>query len=238
MAVQAPSYFPSIPASDPSAHFETYIRKAKDKYTAHYADYSAKTAAIEPLTLTWIERIGKLRKKEDLPADAPADEFVKTRDDLDTEFRAKIEVYMGFRKVRDDIPKIIALYDSVIAYCLPNKGATPYSLDPDTLIILQNLKLVNMDNLKAGYDQVFTKDMKQLKDQKQKMQEIFDKIIPALKSLRRALEPLGVLRSDYKGYAIPVGLNGTIGRTPYVNEAVEARIKELGLVAQPAVGDA
>lgn len=195
--------------------YETHIEAARREYNDHYDAYNKIPEAIDKLTPVWTERHGKLKRRSaDAPADVQVDEFTKTKEELDVEYWGKIDIYIGFQAKRNDAERILNVYDAAMAYC-----KRPI-LDKATQTVYENLGLVTQEHAGVVFEKIFTTGLQQLKDQRAKMQAVYDRIFSSLRKLRYALEPLGKLTSDYQGVSRPFG-------TPYVNADVLSRKEQL-----------
>lgn len=221
MAIQVKpaSYFPLVPDPNPDDTYDAIVQTARKEYDK-FAFYTEKRAEIEALVKTWKEHWIAVEKADPKP---PAEE-------LEEEVWSKIDVYIGYQKVRDDLQKIIKIYDDVIGRCIPPP------LEVETLSVLQNLKF-KIEDIRASYDKVFSDDRTQLIDQRKRMSELSDKITPAVVDLRKSLEPLVSICCKSKWIGPTVTSINSVGaaasylvsfgeRTPYVNWAVKRRKQE------------
>jgi hypothetical protein len=109
------------------------------------------------------------------------------------ELTNKVELYIKYRKVREDARKTVATYDEALLEYVPPVITKEVE---DFLSLLQRSK-IKMADLKGPFDQAFTTDAAQLKDQRDKIEGIYKKIVPPLHSLCVELE---VLAAHVKGY--------------------------------------
>jgi len=191
-APQAPvavSYFPEVP---PVAQGDTYraiIDGARAEYNGHYEVYNAEADRIAPLVQEWGEKHVHIL--------AGTAEPMPTADEQQADLNRKVDRYIELRKVRDDTIKIRGLYDQAILKC------TPPELDRDTITVLLRMK-VKVADLKVAYDSMFTTDVNQLKDQRDKIDILAKRIIPALVTLATTVENYAFHVQGYTNSALSI----------------------------------
>ncbi len=196
------SSFPQIPPLDPSKKYQLVIDQARGEYNRIYDVYSRASAEIEPLTKHWEKRYQSI---EVLPT---------TQEKLKEELSKNIDQYIKYRQMREDTYRILKIFDEAIVEC------TPPLLDVETLVVLGKLN-AKISDIQQAYDKIFTVDLSQIKEQRERIQQLYNRIINSLPALRQSLEPLAIhCNTGWKILAI-------FGQTPYVNTLVAAREKEI-----------
>jgi hypothetical protein len=216
------SSFPAIPPSTQNELYGAIIDQARANF-ADYERFSNLTEEVAPLAAAWGERHALLLAGTADPMPSVQEQEV--------ELNTKLDLYIKYRKVRDNLLKIVGIYNAAIKEC------TPPAVTPEVerfLVALQRSK-VNLKDLQAGLDQVFIEGVAQLTDQKDKIHALYIKIVPLLQTLCSSLE---VLALKVKGYA-PLGIQyNTLklverSTTPLVKGMVRAReaaLAEIGVV--------
>ncbi len=221
MAVQAVSHFPQLAPLGADEAYASVIDKARANF-ANFDSFNTQADEVAPLAVTWGERHAKLI--------AGTVEPMPSLDDQRAELNTKLDLYIKYRKVRDDSLKITEIYDKTIEECAP--PAVTKEVE-DFLAALQKCK-VKLTDLQGPFDRVFTTDVDQLKDQREKMAGIYKKILLPLQALCAKLEQLAFHCGGYSTGA-HLALRAYEGSTtPLVKSMVRAREKAIADLLQQA----
>lgn len=208
---QPTSHFPEIPPAQEEEMYAATVNATRTEYNTHYAAYKSEVDAIASLVVTWRDR-----HTEIIAGKVTLDSQQKK-----AELNEKIDRYIQFRQVREDTKRILGVYQAAIA------ELEPPPLDIDTLKRFQRLRINISDLLKTPYDQMFTTDLSDLKAKMVLIQEMYQKAVLDLVSLREALEPLAIHVLDYS-WASHQGLKVyETSHTPLVKGLVREREKAL-----------
>lgn len=103
------------------------------------------------------------------------------------DYSAKRDEYIGHKKMLEEIRRLIREYKKTLEDLMP--GDRPPLLDSDTLLLLQNLEVIVLENTKSLYDAIFIIGMSQLQAQKKALDELEPQIEASLKAAAAKLEP-------------------------------------------------
>lgn len=221
MAVQPVSHFPQIAPLVANEAYAAMIDEARANF-ANFDSFNNQADEVAPLAVTWGKRHAELI--------AGTVEPMPTTDEMSAELNTKLDLYIKYRKVRDDALKIMKIYDKTIQKCTPPVVTKEVE---DFLAVLQRCK-VKLTDLKGPFDQVFTTDVDLLKDQREKMAGIYKKIVVPLQTLCAKLELLAFHCGKYSNGA-HLALQAYHGSyTPLIKLMVEAREKAIKALLQPA----
>ena len=106
------------------------------------------------------------------------------------ELNEKLQIYIQSRKTREDLKRIVAVYNRAIADC------SPPILDQTTLIELEKMDF-DMSRTKATYNRIFTKEVDALKDEQKEIANLYKGFCITLKDLKASLE---ILAAHCAGY--------------------------------------
>jgi hypothetical protein len=209
------STFPVLPDVTEAAYYATHIDRARKEYNDHYVALKGEADKVAAIAQDW-------EKHHTAISDGTL-EPMPTHVAQEEELNRKIDRCIQLYKVRDDVLKIIGIYDQEIAYC------SDATLDEATLKRLQKLG-VDPVNLKGPFDQVFTTDLAQLRDQRAKFVTMHEKMLFDLSTLEVSLEILAV---HVKKCLAPVHAGMKLAhqsQTPFVKQMVAARQQALAII--------
>lgn len=184
--------------------YSEVMNAAFSEFQNKYESYSKQAAEIEPLTKSWLNRNLSLDPN-------------KVDSNQESELNQDIEKYKGYRGMREDTKKIIGLFEQAITYCAPP------TLDPSMLQTLAKMGF-DIEEINTKYKELFSDKLKDLKEQKEKIQKLYEKILPELAQLRIAGEPFAVHCAKRTSWiAVPAALYSVLNQTPYFNALVTQR---------------
>lgn len=201
----AVSFFPNLPQLDPTQTYATIVETARAEFQK-YAGYSDQGNEIDGLTKDWTQYHKTL-------VDHTIEKY-PTPEELQADLNTKLDTYVKYRVVRNDLLRIINIYNVAIL------NLTPPALDLATLTVLQRLN-ANVVELKAKYDTQFTENRNQLIEQAGKIRELYAKFKTEALKLKLSLEPLAKLVNP--AWGMPQMFNQAAGRAPWVDAALAAR---------------
>ncbi len=210
------SFFPVIPPSAPAELYGTIIDQARANF-ASYGELSALTDEVALLAAAWGKRHALLL--------AGTADPMPSKEEQEVELSTKLGLYFKYREVRGNLSEIVKIYNAAIKQC------TPPPVTPEVqqfLVVLQKSK-IKLSDLQGALDQVFTQGVAQLKDQRDKIDALYNKIVPPLQTLCSSLESLAAHVKGYITYGIPYNtLKLTeASTTPLVKAMVRKRQEEL-----------
>ncbi len=222
MATQAilSSLFPVIPPADPAKKYATFVTEAREAYRAKYEPYSKALVEINEKIKEWTERDTQLRANPG------------KKEELEAELLPKVDQYIHYQGMRDDLVRTIDIFNRAINRCQPPL------LDPTTLQVQQDLG-ADLVKFKEIYDDMFTTQLNHLTENKKKVEELHLAMKNALVELKLSGDYLASLCEEPTYLAIPIILNARFGRASYFSARVDSRKKEMSvkftLPDQPAV---
>lgn len=205
------SKFKNLPQS------ETYTKRMAPAFAKYavFEDYSPKAAAVEALVKEWKDRHDMLEKNLVNP--------MPSKDELTKEFWKKVDVYIDLQSKRDEMKKMIEIYDEAIS------KSVPPVLDPNTVSELVDLELITIQAVESRYKEKFTAELDKLNNQRKNIKTVYDKFVADLAQLKLSAKPLAKICNIAQGYGLPDFVNYLLKREPSFQEAVVARKKELAI---------
>lgn len=208
-----PSSFPVLLDPDRGRCYRKLVEDAKTQFAAAHRsclDSIARTAEEIP---KWEARRAEFDSQQH-PAKA----------ELDKELAPKHAFYACHRSVRDLALQTKELIVEVLSQLLPQSGEPPFAPCRRTLLILQNLKAVDIPRARSAIHDIFIVQANILQAQKDLMQLRHRTLGAQLLRLKLAIEPLDKAASADQRPALPAVVNDTIGRAPYVDAALSRAI--------------
>jgi hypothetical protein len=207
------SPFSTLPQIDPNDYYAEVIQKARSETTTHYASYLTSFEEMKPLIETWKSRHYQILRGELAKQPNP--------EELTQELNEKVNAYIGYRKIREDIKRIQSVYTHAINRC------NPPSLDAPTIIELKKIGC-DIAGMQKQYEQVFTTSVNELKDEAQKIDQLYKDFFPILSGLRESLEILAAYQQGYDNSSINRVAYGArqareMSTTPCVNRLVRTK---------------
>jgi hypothetical protein len=203
------SNFPTLPEIRHEEYYTEIFEAATSQYTKCFDQYAKKCSDLDNLIIMWENETNCLKS-----GNASAEQ-------VDSFVNIKINEYINFRKIRNELLVMRNKFDDAITKFKPPE------LDPATLIILQKLDL-NTKEFQEKYDEVFTKKRNDLIELRAKVSKLYESIVPKLQSLKQPLENIKYTSDQYGllTWGFSIFSNG-ISQTPLVNKLVIDKEKQL-----------
>lgn len=200
--VQRTTTFPNIASDDT---YLARIKKVQDLYAQKFSVFKQKNDKIAALVSTWENWRDQMTASQEIT------------EAMRKDYWEKIGIYILHQTLRDEMKKLLADYETEIAFCQePQQG-----LDPTTLEILQRIG-VTIPLVIKRYDEIFITKHKELLEQRDALSKLTETFIVSVRNLKLALEPVSRRLSPDQGlYFIPNLLNNAVGRAPYCDVDVK-----------------
>lgn len=206
--LESVSNFPILPEIRHEESYTQIFEAAISKYRECYEKYSKKCSELDNLITIWDNEANTL-KSSNAPAEI-ADAFVNSR----------IDQYIPYREIRNELLAMRNDFDNAIP------RLEPPALDPATLIVMEKLNL-NTKEFQEKYDESFIRNRNDLIEAREKVNNLYESIVPKLESLKQPLENIKYKYSNCNQFTYRILQAYCQSQTPLVKQLVDEKEKQL-----------